>query len=94
MAPNATSGPKVGSHVRAPEPHSRASASPSASPAACPKHDPVAAVEFADVIYTDTWVSMGQEAEYEKRKAMFRDYQVNDELLGRAPSHAIVLHCG
>jgi ornithine carbamoyltransferase len=56
-------------------------------------HDPVAAVEYADVIYTDTWVSMGQEDEYELRRAVFRDYQVNAQLLARAPSHAIVLHC-
>lgn len=56
-------------------------------------HDPKAAVAYADAIYTDTWISMGQEAESEKRKAAFNGYEVNQELLDAAPSHAIVLHC-
>lgn len=51
------------------------------------------AVSTADVIYTDTWVSMGQETEKESRKAVFADYQVNQELLANAADHAIVLHC-
>lgn len=56
-------------------------------------HDPREAVAAADVIYTDTWVSMGQEAEKEARQAAFADYQVNASLLAAAPDHAIVLHC-
>ena len=51
------------------------------------------AVRAADVIYTDTWVSMGQETEKASRKAVFADYQVNQELLAAAADHAIVLHC-
>jgi ornithine carbamoyltransferase len=56
-------------------------------------HDPADAVRQADVIYTDTWVSMGQEAQAAKRKAAFLPYQVNAALLAQAPGHAIVLHC-
>ncbi len=56
-------------------------------------NDPLAAVANADVIYTDTWVSMGQEAEYAKRAAAFADYQVNEALLAASPSQSIVLHC-
>jgi ornithine carbamoyltransferase len=56
-------------------------------------HDPKAAVASADVLYTDVWASMGQEAEAEERKKVFRPYQINEELLAAAPAHAIVLHC-
>jgi ornithine carbamoyltransferase len=52
-----------------------------------------AAVAGADVIYTDTWTSMGQEAEAEKRRAVFPPYQVNEALLANAARHAVVLHC-
>ena len=55
--------------------------------------DPYTAVKNADVVYTDTWVSMGQEAETEQRLAALRPYQVNDDLLRRADKHAIVMHC-
>lgn len=55
--------------------------------------DPKEAVSGADVIYTDTWTSMGQEAESEKRKAVFPPYQVNSALLKIAKPSAIVLHC-
>jgi ornithine carbamoyltransferase len=55
--------------------------------------DPVKAVRGADVIYTDVWTSMGQEAEREERLARFAAYQVNAGLLGHAPKHAKVLHC-
>jgi ornithine carbamoyltransferase len=56
-------------------------------------HDPQAAVEEANVIYTDTWVSMGQEEEQKKREAVFPPFQVNQELLSLASKEAIVLHC-
>ena len=56
-------------------------------------HDARQAVESADAIYTDTWVSMGQEAETARRQAAFAGYQVNRELLAAAPDHAIVMHC-
>lgn len=55
--------------------------------------DPVEAVKNADVVYTDTWVSMGQEAEKEKRMAIFMPYQVNKELMAHAKKDAIFLHC-
>ena len=55
--------------------------------------DPADAVRYADVIYTDTWVSMGQEAEKDVRRKVFGDYQINAQLLAQAPPHAIVLHC-
>jgi len=56
-------------------------------------HDPVAAVQQADAIYCDTFVSMGQEHDAADREKTFAPYQVNDELLGQPPDHCIVLHC-
>ncbi len=56
-------------------------------------HDPVAAVSGADVINTDVWASMGQEAESEKRRQKFAPYQVNRELLAHAARDVIVMHC-
>jgi ornithine carbamoyltransferase len=55
--------------------------------------NPVKAVDGVDVIYTDTWTSMGQETESEKRRQIFPPYQVNEALLRKAASHAVVLHC-
>jgi ornithine carbamoyltransferase len=54
--------------------------------------DPREAVAGAHFVYTDVWTSMGQEAEQELRKRVFRPYQVNRELLARAPD-AFVMHC-
>ena len=51
------------------------------------------AAEGADVIVTDTWVSMGQESEKEARLALFGDYQVNEALMARAADDAIFMHC-
>ena len=55
--------------------------------------DPIAAVEGAQVIYTDVWASMGQENLANQRIPIFQPYQVNTRLLERADSEAIVLHC-
>ncbi len=55
--------------------------------------DPREAVSGADAVYTDVWTSMGQEVEYAERKAIFRSYQVNAELMSRAASNAIFMHC-
>ena len=51
------------------------------------------AVEGAHVVYTDVWASMGQEAEAIERRARFQPYQVNEELMARAQSDAVFMHC-
>ncbi len=56
-------------------------------------NDPWAAVAEADVIYTDTWVSMGQENEKQKRVAAFAGFQVNAQLVKAAPRGVKVMHC-
>jgi len=56
-------------------------------------HTPADAVHEADVIYTDTWVSMGQEAEKQRRLHDFAGFAVDEALLASAPKHAIVMHC-
>jgi len=55
--------------------------------------DPVEAVAGADVVATDTWVSMGDEAESAQRALPFVPYRVDDALLAHAKADAIVLHC-
>ena len=55
--------------------------------------DPVGAAKDADAVYTDTWASMGQEAEAEKRRKVFRDYQVNSTLFAHAKRDALFMHC-
>jgi ornithine carbamoyltransferase len=55
--------------------------------------DPKEAVQGAQVIYTDVWASMGQEAEAEVRKKVFRPYQLNEALLKLAAPDCIVMHC-
>ena len=55
--------------------------------------DPHEAVKDADIVVTDTWASMGQEAEHEARKKIFAPYQVNKELLADADKRVIVMHC-
>jgi len=55
--------------------------------------DPFEAAENADVLYTDVWASMGQEAEHEERKKVFKKYQINENILKKAKKDAIVMHC-
>jgi ornithine carbamoyltransferase len=56
-------------------------------------HDPHEAAHHADVIYTDTWTSMGQEAETKKREQVFPPFQVNAALVSEANPDVIVMHC-
>jgi ornithine carbamoyltransferase len=56
-------------------------------------HDVEAAARGADVIYTDVWTSMGQEAEAKTRRRAFRPYQVNEKVVGLAGKQALVMHC-
>lgn len=54
---------------------------------------PLEAAKDADVLFTDVWTSMGEEAETEKRKIAFEGYQINDEIMAVAKSDAMVQHC-
>ena len=56
-------------------------------------NDPEKAIANADVVVTDTWVSMGQEAEKQERIKIFRDYQVSAERMAAAKDDAIFMHC-
>lgn len=55
--------------------------------------DPLTAAKGADVLYTDVWVSMGQEKEKEQREKLFRAYQLNAKLVDHAKRDALVMHC-
>jgi len=55
--------------------------------------DPFSAVKAADVVYTDVWASMGQEEEINKRKIIFKDFQINAKLLSKAAKNVLVMHC-
>jgi len=55
--------------------------------------DPFMAASGADILITDTWTSMGEEAEKEERKKIFKDYQINRQLLAAANAGAMVQHC-
>ena len=55
--------------------------------------DVFAAAKDADVLYTDVWASMGQEAEAEERKKIFKGYQINSDVMSVAHSDAMVMHC-
>jgi ornithine carbamoyltransferase len=55
--------------------------------------DPFNAVNFAQVVYTDVWASMGQEEEINKRKIIFKDFQINAKLLSGAAKNVLVMHC-
>ncbi|MGE4282468.1 MAG: ornithine carbamoyltransferase [Clostridia bacterium] len=56
-------------------------------------NDPIEAISHADAVYTDTWISMGQEAEKAERIKIFQSYQVNKELFAKAKKDAVFLHC-
>jgi ornithine carbamoyltransferase len=56
-------------------------------------HDAAAALDGAHAVYTDVWISMGQEREAAKRKRAFRPYQVTDELMAQARPEAVFMHC-
>jgi ornithine carbamoyltransferase len=55
--------------------------------------DPAEAAKDADVLYTDVWISMGQEEEIKSRMEIFKKYQINKELMALAKPDAIVMHC-
>ena len=55
--------------------------------------NPNEAVKQANIIYTDVWASMGQEAETEQRASLFADYQVNDSLMNQADENVLFMHC-
>ena len=56
-------------------------------------NDPKKAVEGADIVYTDVWVSMGEESQKAEKEKLFAAYQVNDDLMSGAAKNAIFLHC-
>ena len=56
-------------------------------------NDPEAAAKKADIIYTDVWVSMGQEKETKKREKDFKNFQINDKLVNLANKKRIIMHC-
>jgi ornithine carbamoyltransferase len=64
-----------------------------AGPRVSVTHDARSAVRGADVVYTDVWTSMGQEAEADARRKAFRPYQVNEQLVSVAAADALVMHC-
>ena len=55
--------------------------------------DPMEAAESADAVYTDVWVSMGEEAEKKEKERQFSGFQVNDSLMSKAKKSAIFMHC-
>jgi ornithine carbamoyltransferase len=56
-------------------------------------HDPIAAADGADILYTDVWASMGQEAESEERRLIFPNYRIDQAAVDRASPEVIVMHC-
>ena len=56
-------------------------------------HDPFTAIKNSDVVYTDVWASMGQKEEADKRRKLFKEFQVNKKLMDNAKSDTIFMHC-
>ena len=56
-------------------------------------HEPFIGIKNSDVVYTDVWASMGQKEETEERRRIFKDFQVNSNLMSNAKSDAIFMHC-
>lgn len=56
-------------------------------------NDPKRAAKNADVIYTDVWVSMGQESQVKEREKAFKSFQINDQLMNAANGNCLVMHC-
>jgi len=56
-------------------------------------HDPLEAAKDADIIYTDVWASMGEEAEHDKRVKVMKPYQINDNIVSKAKRDVIIMHC-
>jgi ornithine carbamoyltransferase len=56
-------------------------------------HDPASAVKDADVIYTDVWVSMGQENDIDNKGNIFQPYQINSNLLDNSKDNIVIMHC-
>jgi ornithine carbamoyltransferase len=96
-------GAKAGMHVRAATPpgfepiplvvHRAEEIAAETGGSATIVHDPLEAAADADVLYTDVWASMGQEAEADERSLIFPAYQLNDKLVDVAAPDVIVLHC-
>ncbi|MEW6163021.1 MAG: ornithine carbamoyltransferase [Nitrospirota bacterium] len=76
-----------------PDPHIFEEARASAKSEITIARDPKEAADKADAVYTDVWVSMGQEKEAREKKKKFKGYQLNSKLLSYAKRDAIVLHC-
>ena len=57
------------------------------------EHNPLIGIKESDVVYTDVWASMGQKEESDKRKKIFQNYQVNENLMSYANPDAIFMHC-
>jgi len=96
-------GAKAGMHVRAATPpgfepiplvvHRAEEIAAETGGSATVVHDPLEAAADADVLYTDVWASMGQEAEADERSLIFPAYQLNEKLVDVAAPDVIVLHC-
>ena len=56
-------------------------------------HDPFSGIKNSDVVYTDVWASMGQKEEADERKRIFKDFQINRDLMSNANSDALFMHC-